>query len=430
MRKLASLLAVAALAASLLVVPFPGRPVHDAPPPLSAAPFTVCPLGEAARRSTTLVMASGAATTAQVMVLSAGEVVVDESWELGAPGTAALTIEDFTGLTFAPALISLPQGSADVATVLVGGGVEALPCQTGSSDTVSLPGGVTTEGESFTVVLVNPFAGQARVTVGASSEVGIEGDPSLERIVVPARSMIRVDLSSLLPGRQSMSATVTVLEGRVAAAAVQEGGGDLAAWNAIAADDDWYLPLPAVEGVGRSLVLAAPGTAEVAFQLDVYGPDGLVEAAFSGTVPARGHEVIPVGDFLDGPGGVRVVAVGPLAATLRMVGEGARAVVPALSTPGPSWVLAGPGLLGDVEIQVLNPSDFDVEAELSTFDDVVIDTVTLPAGSLSTITVPEGEDALRLEGDGDIVVTWTVVTDAGVAAGAAVPAGAGAAFGE
>ncbi len=419
MRKLASLVAVAGLAIGLMFVPPPGRPVPDAPPSLSAAPYTVCPLVEAARRSTTLVMA-GAPGAAEVMVFSAGEIVVDEPWQNPDAGATSLTIDDLTGLTFAPSLIALPVGGAEVSTVLVGSGVAAVPCQTGSSDSVSLPGGSTSEGETFVVVLANPFAGQARVTVGASSEVGIESDPALERIVVPARSLVRVDLSALLPGRQSMAATVTVLEGRVASAAVQEGDGDVAVWNAAEAAEDWYLPLPIIEGADRFLVLAAPGTAEVAFQLDVYGSDGLVEAWYEGTIPARGQAIVPVGEFLDGAGAVRLVSGGPVTAAVRLVGDGVRVVVPA-TTPNPSWVLAGPGLVGDVDIHILNPSDFEVRAELGAFGDAVVETVMLPAGAMTTITVPEGDDALRVEGDGDIVVTWTVSVDSGVAGAAGVP---------
>jgi hypothetical protein len=46
----------------------------------------------------------------------------------------------------------------------------------------------------------------------------------------------------------------------------------------ITADVDWFLPVPDFADLTKSVVLFAPGTAEVPFQLDVYGPDGLFEA--------------------------------------------------------------------------------------------------------------------------------------------------------
>ena len=66
---------------------------------------------------------------------------------------------------------------------LAGAGVAAAACDAGSQDPVVLAGASTSEGETFTVILANPFAGTARADLVAASEIGTESDPALEGLV-------------------------------------------------------------------------------------------------------------------------------------------------------------------------------------------------------------------------------------------------------
>lgn len=417
-----ALVVVALLAAAVFVVPEPTEPVADAPPAASGAPFAVCPLGESARRSTRVVVAGSGAGTAEASVFSAGEIVASDTVDIGADGVGLVEVDDLTGLALAPVLMALPE-AAPVGSVMEGEGRSASGCGPGASETVVLPGGVTTEGEAFEIRLANPFAGSASVSLLAASEVGTESDPSLDEVVVPPRGVVTVDLAELLRGRLGMSVAVTTTEGRVVASAVQAGGGDTATWQAVVPALDWYVPVPRPAEVETSLVLAAPGPAEVAYQLDVYGPDGVEEAAVEGVVPARGHLVVPTSDLPDGTRAVRVVAAAPVGATLRLQGEGVRAVMPGVTAPQPGWVLPGAGLLGDTRVLVFNPSTADVTAQISSADgSETMETRSFPAGSLTGVTVPAGTTGLRIDADGDLAVSWFSRGANGIAADAAQPA--------
>lgn len=422
MRKLFGIVVVGFLIAASVVVPAPRQPVPEAPDASAAAPFTVCPLGQAARRSTTLSVV-GAPGESHVSVFSTGEIVAERDVAIRDHGAAQVELEDLTGLASAPVLIALPDAGAAVDTLLVGGGAAVSGCRRGSPETVLFPGGTTVEGESLSIVLANPFSGAATVDVAVASEVGAEADAGLEGIVVPSRSAVTIDLAARLPGRQSMSVAVTSSEGRVVASMLQEGGGDVAAWNGTVPGTDSYLPIPVVAGSRAALVLGTSGTADVAFQLDVYDADGVFEAAVEDVIPARGQIAIALRTVLEGPGAVRVVAAAPMSAVVRHRGEGIRAVVPGLPEPSAAWLLPGAGLLGPTSVHVLNPGDVEVRAAITTGDGSVVDSAVFPAATMTSLDLPGSGTGYRIEGDGDLVVSWTTVTDQGLAGDPGRPIG-------
>lgn len=421
--RLIALIVVALLSAAVVVVPGPPDPIPGPPATPAPATFAVCPIGEAARRDTIVDMVGGAGGEVMASVFSAGEVVAEDTVAVSADGSSSVVVSDLSGLARSPVLVGLPEAMTRVEAVLRGDGLAAARCSAGSADTVMVTGGSTSEGETFQLLLANPFAGTATISLSVASEVGTESNPDLERVVVPPHSLVAVDLSGQLPGRQVMSVAVTPEEGRVVAGAIQAGSGDVAADAAQVAGVDWFLPVPQVEGVGRSLVLAAPGTADVPYQLDVYDSDGLIEAVQEGTVPARGQAVIPISDLLQGEGVVRVVAAAPVAAVLRLSGEGARALVPGVPATGTSWVLPGAGRLGTTDVHVFNPGVVDVAARLLTGGGEELDQVNVSAGTWVTLQVPQGTTGVRVDGDGDLVVTWTTATEEGLAGDAAQMAG-------
>jgi hypothetical protein len=412
--KVFALFVVALLAAAFVVVPPPNEPVPESPVPPASPPYAVCPLGEGARRSSSVFVLGGGGGALEATVFSAGDVVASEVLAISDEGSGSLVLSDVTGLARAPVTLALDDTGRKVGMTLSGAGVAAAACDPGSQDPVVLAGASTSEGETFTVTLANPFAGTARADLVAASEIGTESDPALEGLVVPPRSLITLDLSSLLPGRQVMSIGVETTAGRLIVAAVHEGAGEVAAMQGITADVDWFLPVPDFADLTKSVVLFAPGTAEVPFQLDVYGPDGLFEAMTEGTVPARGQTVIPVADLLDGPGTVRVVAAGPVGAVLTLEGESVRAMLPGVSSPAPTWLLPGAGALGATRVHVFNPGEIDVTAVLVDPGGEPRATEAVPAGRMVTLSLPAGEGA-RVEADGDVVVTWATATGEGVA---------------
>jgi hypothetical protein len=417
MMKLVALVVVAALAAAVSLAPAPVPPTADEPATPQPAPFAVCPAGEAATRQTVLDVAGDGPGTADVSIFSASEIEVEKQIEIPDSGAVSLVVNDLTGIDRAPLLVGLPDASAAVETVLSGDGQAALSCDAGSGDPVAVPGGTTKEGDTFVLMLANPFAGPATVDIGAASEVGTETNSSLEGIVVPPRSLIPADLGAVLPGRQMLSAWVTPVSGRVVAAAVQGSSDDVGALQGHVPGLDWYMPVLPLDGVTTRLVLVNPGLSDVPFQLDVYGgSQGMYEDAYEDTVPARGQISVDTADLLDGPGGVRVLAAGAVGAALRLEGDGVRALVPGAAAPGPVWVLPGAGRLGPTSLLVLNPGDVDVSAQVTTADgSQTVTTVDVPAGTMTRVDFPADDVGARVEADGDVIVSWMTRSDAGLA---------------
>lgn len=417
--RILALIVVTVLAAAPFVVPQPAEPVPRAPDAAAPAPYAVCPLGEAARRSTVLTFVGGGAGDVTTNVFSGGEIRATEDVAMSESGTGALELSEVTGLARAPVLIGLDDPARSIETVLTGAGIAASACQVGSADTQIVLGGATGEGQTYTIVLSNPFAGSATVDIRAASEVGAESDPALEGVVIPPRSVVPVELNNLLPGRQSMSAAVVTSRGRVVVAALHETGDDASAMGALEPALDWYLPVPGIEGTGRALIVHNPGTAEVPIQVDVYGRDGLVEAAHEAVVPAQGEIVVPAGDLLRGAGGLRVLAAGPVAVGLRLAGEAGRSVAPGVTTPAPSWLLPGAGRAGDSRVHVFNPGQVDVTASLLAGTGKEIETFDVPALSMVGVPLPARGVGARLEADGNVVVHWTTPAEGGLAGDAA-----------
>ena len=72
--RIAALVVVVALAVAAIVVPEPAQPVPLPPSPQSTAPYTVCPLGEAARRSTSFTFVDAAAeSTVRSLICDTGD---------------------------------------------------------------------------------------------------------------------------------------------------------------------------------------------------------------------------------------------------------------------------------------------------------------------------------------------------------------------
>lgn len=417
--RIVALVVVAVLAAAAFVVPQASRPVPRAPEASAPAPYTVCPLGEGARRSTALTVVGGEAGEVTANVFSGTEIQASGEVTMSETGTGVLEVDDLTGLARAPLLLGLDDPSRAVETVLSGAGVAGAACSPGSADAQVVLGGATAEGSTYTLIVANPFAGSATVDILAASEVGAESDPALQGVVVPSRSLVPVGLDNVLPGRQQMSAAVVTSQGRVVAGALHETDNDFSASVGEQAGLDWYVPVPGIENTRRSIVLFAPGTSEVPFQLDVYSSDGVVEAAYEDVVPAQGQAVVPAGELLEGAGMVRVVAAGPLTAGLALAGESGLAVVPGVTTPAPTWMLPGAGRVGDTVVHMFNPGEVDVTASLLSGTGNEIETVEVPASSTVQVALPERSVGARLEADGDVVVHWTTVAEEGLAGDAA-----------
>ncbi|MFT5222361.1 MAG: hypothetical protein ACI867_000660 [Glaciecola sp.] len=101
------------------------------------------------------------------------------------------------------------------------GGLLAAPCVSGSSSMWVLAGLSTAGGAEATIVLSNPFASDASVTVTLATELGPEQPSLLENVVVPAQSVRLLALNEYAPERRDVGVVIRSRSGRVVVEALQ-----------------------------------------------------------------------------------------------------------------------------------------------------------------------------------------------------------------
>ena len=152
-------------------------------------------------------------------------------------------------------------------------GVGRSPCLTRTADSWIVSNGATrsaVERERFVVMLLNPFPDVAVVDVELVADVGRD---SIDGLVVPARRVAAVDITSEVTVASTVAAFIDVVSGRVAASWMQVADGPIAGRGVRTAPAVpgaavlWHLPVAAV-GAGRTDVVAvsnpsATETAEV-----------------------------------------------------------------------------------------------------------------------------------------------------------------------
>jgi hypothetical protein len=178
-------------------------------------------------------------------------------------------------------------------------------------------------------------------------------------------------------------------------------------WRAVAPGEDWWLPVPEGKGTKRMLI-ATPEAGEIQYQVDLYGPEGLVESHAEGTIEPRGNIEVPLAAISEEAIGMKVNATGPVVAALRIDSAEGLAWTTASQVTSPVWLLPGassiPGGAGSVV--VLNAG---------------LDTVTVSVRSLAEDSIVRNfdvnaEDVLvtnlrvaagyRVEASGPVVALW------------------------
>ncbi len=154
-------------------------------------------------------------------------------------------------------------GSADVVveqTYLgASGTTDRALCHTRTSDVWVASSGATefaAKGEEMVLLLLNPFPHDAVLDIRFFSDVGVD---TLNGTVVPARRVVALDVTELVPVASRVSAVIDVVVGRIAASRVQSQG--------LAAQADHSFP------VGLSVTPLASTTAPVWHLLNLHSED-------------------------------------------------------------------------------------------------------------------------------------------------------------
>jgi hypothetical protein len=371
-------------------------------------------------------VASGTGGEGRFTAFAAGVSAGSTTFSTGASGSAAISVAEIAPIGVGAGLAEMPDGDVAAASVLVGTpSVAVEACTPLPVSQTLIAGGSTLSGQHHHIQLMNPYGGEAMVDLIALSDSGLEAASQLRGIIVPSRSTATVDLDELLPGRQFLAITVEVLSGSVMTSARLDVGSDGALWHSEPPALDWFVPIPAA-GLGGDLVVSTASTADVEYQVDVYGPQGLVEAQQEGVVPARGSVTLALaGMGLEAASAVRVIATQPVAVFERLVSETGVALTSGAASTSSGWLLPGAGLApgGTGSLLILNAGlDDDTVLVSALRDQPATQEVPVPAGMVVELPAIEGgANAYRVEGQGQLVAAWVTTGQGATAYSIGVP---------
>ena len=272
MKRLLLLLIVGGLMVAAFLMPEPDslEPVATTTPDTIVAPsiqaFAFCPWASTEGSLDAHLAVLAADSTAAILTFpSAGE--IRDTRQLSLEGLAGVTF-GLGSMPFEGQMPSVVEFTSDASvgvvafgeTMLVGSG-----CAASIPKIWVLPGGSTQAGDLLELQLFNPFPEDARVNVVMTSEGGFEPEESLDALSVNARSWRTIDMSSLLPLRGSLAATIEVEKGVVIPAFLQIGTEDQALWTGVERADRWEFPLVSAGGLEPFLVLSNPTALDVGY---------------------------------------------------------------------------------------------------------------------------------------------------------------------
>jgi hypothetical protein len=408
--KFAALALVVLLGAGALLAPVSDEPSPGDVPGREVPPISICPLVEGGERSTSVAVLSSINGEGRISSFAAGAETGALDFRTGATGSIVVPAEEIGAVGDSGGLIELPSETTGSGVIIAG---EASLATESCADTPTvqsfIAGGSTASGASFVIQLLNPYAGEAIVDVTVSTEAGLESDERFDSVVVPALSTRTLDLAELIPGRETITVELETVRGSILAVGRQTTDGEVAVWRAVEPAQDWWLPVPS-GGAVKQLVIGTPGSEDVEFQIDSYGPDGFTEALQSGTVPGRGQMRVDLAAISEQAMGLRVITSAPVVPALWIDSAAGLAATTASPVDAAVWFL--PGAQGPAggsgEIVVLNSGLDDVTVTLRSLrEQSVTRDFQLPAEGVLVTDLATAADGYRVEATGPVVALWT-----------------------
>jgi len=405
----AVLVVMVGLAVASALLPGSEAAELDPVPASEAPPVAICPIVESGDNHTAVSVLSSVNGQGRLSTFAAGSETGSVEFRTGGSGSVTVPAADANAVGFAGGLIEMP--SETTAAGVVTSGPESRTAEVCADTPIAqafISGGSTITGSSFEIQLINPYAGEASVDLNVTSDAGVESSDRFNAVVVPPLSTITLDLTQIIPGREAISAEVETTRGSVLAYGRQTIDGRRALWRAVAPAQDWWLPVPPGGGT-KQMRIANPESAEVEYQVDLYGPDGFVEGYETGLIDARGSVTVPSGAITEDEAAVRVITTGPVVPLLWIDSAQGLARTTASEVDAPVWLLPGASgpAGGSATITVLNSGIETVTVSIRSLSDrsIVRD---LEVGAEGILTVDlVAADGYRVEATGPVVALWT-----------------------
>lgn len=421
MRYIAAAVMVA-LGLTAILVPPAEAPTPGVETGLESPPISVCPVVETANRHSALSILSSIDGEGRISSFAAGSETGALEFRTGGSGSVTLQAADVGAVDFTGTLIEMPsETTASGVTVTGGAGFAAESCADTPSGLALISGGSTADG-SFQILLLNPYAGEAIVDMVVATETGLESDARFSSVVVPAHSRINMDMTDIIPGRERISVTMTTTRGSVLAAGLQAIGNRTALWRAVEPGVDWWLPTPA-GGESKQLLITNPSASQVQYQLDFYGPDGLVELMADGILEPHGEVRIPLTEQTTDAVGYRVIAAEPVVSTLWVDSAEGLAATTGSQMEAPTWLLPGArGPAGGAGRAVVLNSGLDgvTVTVRSLKEESLVRDFELAAEDVLVVNLVEA-NGYRIEATGPVVALWTAQSEGDGSAAVGIP---------
>ena len=403
----AALIVVLAGAASLLpqadVVEPDGQSASVSPP------IAICPALQTAGTSTEIGLLSSVNGPVRVSGFAAGAETGAAETEIGSTGASKIAAGGLGVVGEAGVLVEFPVEDTTAGVVMTGQGVYASsPCADTPTGESAFGGGSTADDARMSILVLNPYAGEATIDLTVTSENGIESAPEFAGVVVPALSVRQIDLNEIVPERLSLSVLVQARNGSVLAYASGGVGERRALWRGTAPEVDTWLMLPPGGG-GRSLFISSPSGSEIEYQIDLYGPEGLVPAFAQGVLAGRASSTVDLSEISPESIAVRVISTEPLVAAARVITADGYAISEGVNAPATSWLLPGgggpPG--GSGSVLVINPGVDPVTVEARSIADQTLSrSFDLEPDAMLSIPMAAA-DGYRIDATAPVVVFWS-----------------------
>ncbi len=267
-------------------------------------------------------------------------------------GSTPVKLADLlSGPTPAGASVISPGGIVAQQSIKTPEGVAVGPCASEASDRWFTSVGSTAAGSSLLLALLNPFPDEAIVSLAFSSDQGRAVPGDLQGIVVPARSVLVVDVGEHVRRRDAVAAEVVARRGRlVVGRNFRKGTGSSTALAAPSPAPSWYLPGGVrAEGVANRLEVANPSDQDAQVSVELRLQEGAVEP-FTLTVPAQDRAELNLDDARVPKGVPYAIAARsledvPIVVERSTEGRTGRSDVLGGRSPDKGWVAAtvGPG---------------------------------------------------------------------------------------
>lgn len=225
---------------------------------------------------------------------------------------SSLRLAEVVESQYTAALVEIDSGSAVVEQRVQGPtGMDVVPCASRSSESWYFAAGSTRRDARLVFTLFNPFPERAVVKFTFSTDEGLREPHNLRGVLVPARSLVVVDVTDLVPRFPSVSTAVETQVGRIVAGRLQlfdgsEGLEGLTAGPGVPETQmHWVFPTgPVDEDVSEHIVLYNPTDQEAAAYVSIQSdPSELGDALppFELRVPAQQRVALAFGNQQDYP---------------------------------------------------------------------------------------------------------------------------------